>query len=147
MIREKKLPKHIDDQLKEVLPAIRRYDDVVALYLLGSFAKKNVKPLSDIDFGVLLAKKLDREERFKIHLDLIGWFADILKTDEIDLILMNDAPLKFAHEIFKTGKLLYCGDENELIDFYEKTVKFYLDFRFFRDQFDSAFLEGIGYHG
>jgi hypothetical protein len=26
-------------------------------------------------------------------------------------------------------------------------VKLYLDFRFFRDSFDSAFLEGVGYHG
>ena len=71
----------------------------------------------------------------------------MFRTDEIDLVVLNDAPLKFCHQILKTGKLLHLGNKSELIDFREKTVKLYLDFRFFRDAFDRAFLEGVGYHG
>ena len=47
----------------------------------------------------------------------------------------------------KTGKLLYCRDQNRLIDFIEKTKKLYLDFKPVRDQFDRVFLEGIGRTG
>jgi hypothetical protein len=47
----------------------------------------------------------------------------------------------------KAGKMLYLGNKRELVDFSEKTVKVYLDFRFFRDGFDRAFLERVGYHG
>ena len=71
----------------------------------------------------------------------------VFRTDEIDLVVLNDAPLRFCHRILKTAKLLHLGNKSELIDFREKTVKLYLDFRFFRDAFDRAFLEGVGYHG
>ena len=67
-------------------------------------------------------------------------------TDEVDLVILNDAPDRFAHQILKTGKLLY-GNPIQLTDFIEKVNKQYLDFKPIRDQFDRVFLEGIGYHG
>ena len=85
--------------------------------------------------------------RFDKHLDLIGKFNEVLKTDEVDLVMMNDAPMRFSHNIIKSGKLLYCSNKAELSDFIEKTIKLYLDFRFFRDAFDVSFLKGIGYSG
>jgi hypothetical protein len=74
-------------------------------------------------------------------------FTEIFETEEIDLVLLNDAPMRFSHKIIATGKLLYCGDRFELTDFVEETVKRHLDFKFFRDEFDNSFLTGIGYHG
>ena len=148
MIREnKKLPADVKERLPDVVSAMSGMDDVAALYLFGGLAENDVKPLSDLDFGILLSRKLDQGTRLSRHLDLIGLFVDILKTDEIDLVLMNDAPLKIAYEILKTGKLLYCNNEIELINFFEETVKYYLDFKFFRDNFDAVFLKGIGAHG
>jgi hypothetical protein len=85
--------------------------------------------------------------RFDKHLDLIGKFNEVLKTDEVDLVMMNDAPMRFSHNIIKSGKLIHCKNKIELIDFIEKTIKLYLDFRFFRDTFDDTFLKGIGYSG
>jgi hypothetical protein len=90
---------------------------------------------------------MSKRERFQKHLDLLGVFNSVFQTDEIDLVLLNDATLKFSHQILKTGKLLHLGNKWELIDFSEKIVKLYLDFRFIRDGFDHAFLEGVGYHG
>jgi hypothetical protein len=60
---------------------------------------------------------------------------------------MNDAPISFSYHIVKSGRLLYCADLTELSEFVEKSVKLYLDFKFFLDRFDEAFFEGIGYHG
>jgi len=68
-------------------------------------------------------------------------------TDEVDLVMLNDAPMRFAHTIIKSGNLMYCADTSELAAFIERTVKNYLDFRFYRDLFDDEFLKGIGYHG
>jgi predicted nucleotidyltransferase len=120
---------------------------VVALISFGSLAKGALKPLSDLDFAVLVSNNLDPTERFEKHLNLIGLFNQVFKTDEIDLVLLNDIPIGFSLNIIFSGRLLYCSNRTELIDFMEKTVKFYLDFKFFRDEFDRAFLEGIGYHG
>jgi len=34
----------------------------------------------------------------------------IFKTDEIDPVVLNDAPPRIVHHIFKTGKLLFMKD-------------------------------------
>jgi uncharacterized protein len=148
MIREgRQLPPDIANQTPVLIERVSRNPDVVAVIAFGSFASGDLKPLSDLDFGVLVAKKLNKQKRFDRHLDLVGLFAEVFQTDEIDLVLLNDAPLRFAHKIIATGKLLYCADRLALSDFVEKGQKLYLDFRFFQREFDRAFLEGIGYHG
>ena len=148
MIREgKKLPADVLTRIPTLVKKIAEEKYVIAFYAFGSLADGNLKPLSDLDFGILLSESLDRKERFSRHLDLIGIFNSELKTDEVDLVVLNDAPLRFVHNIIGTGKLLFCRDRNQLADFTEKTIKQYLDFKPLRDRFDREFLKGIGYHG
>ena len=148
MIREgRKLSSDVAAKIPELLDRISKESDIVALYAFGSLASGDLKPLSDLDFGILVSRKLDKQKRFDKHLGLIGIFNEVLQTDEVDLVMMNDAPTRFSYHIIQSGKITYCRDSAELVDFIEKTVKLYLDFRFFRDAFDDAFLKGIGYHG
>lgn len=86
------------------------------------------------------------ESSVKKHLGLIGIFNNIFRTDEIDLTILNDAPFRFCFVVLKTGKLLYCKNKAELIDFRNQVIKNYMDFKYFRDSFDHAFLKGIGYN-
>lgn len=148
MIREgRKLPIGVADCIPALVEQVSKDPEVVALFSFGSLAKDALKPLSDLDFAVLVSKRIDPETRFNKQLQLIGLFNQVLKTDEIDLVLLNDLSVGFSYNIIFSGKLLYCANHPELNDFVERTVKFYLDFKFFRDEFDRAFLEGIGYHG
>ena len=148
MIREgQKLPPNVESRIPLLLDRIAKERDIVALYAFGSLTTGDLKPLSDLDFGILVSGRLDKQKRFDKHLDLLGKFNEILKTDEVDLVMMNDAPMRFSHNIIKSGKLIYCQNKTELSEFIEKTVKLYLDFRFFRDAFDNTFLKGIGYSG
>ena len=148
MIREgQKLPPNVESRIPLLLDRIAKERDIVALYAFGSLTTGDLKPLSDLDFGILVSCKLDKQKRFDKHLDLLGKFNEVLKTDEVDLVMMNDAPMRFSHNIIKSGKLIYCQNKTELSEFIEKTVKLYLDFRFFRDAFDDTFLKGIGYSG
>ena len=148
MIREGlKLPKGVRNKIPGLVQSLVRDIDIVAMYAFGSLARDALKPLSDLDFGVLLSKRLDKRQRLDKHMELIGLFTDSLKTDEVDLIMMNDASPDIAFQILKTGKLLFCNDKPALTDFREHLVKTYLDFKFKRDAFDAVFLKGIGYHG
>ncbi len=148
MIREnRKLPKDVEKRIPQLVQNFGSDKDIVALYLFGSLAQDELKPLSDLDFGVLLNDKMEKKGHFDKHLQLIGLFTDALRTDEIDLILMNDVPNHLSYEIIRTGKLLLCNDRRFLIDFREKLVMSYLDFKFVRNEFDSVFLKGVGYHG
>ena len=148
MIREgRKLPQDTQKMIPELVRALEADKDVIALYAFGSLANDALKPLSDLDFGILLNDQLGKAQRFDKHIELIGVFTDIFKTDEIDLINMNDAPFRIAFQILKTGKMLVCGNDGALTRFRERLVKSYLDFKCMRDSFDAVFLEGIGYHG
>ena len=148
MIREgKKLPPDVLGQVPVLADRISGISYVLALFVFGSAARQSLKPLSDLDFGVVLSFDLSKKERFEKHLELIGLFNEIFHTDEIDLVVMNDAPARFSHRIFKEGKLLFCRDRVALANFYEMVLKGYLDFKFYRDSFDKEFIKGVGYNG
>ena len=73
MIRDGiKLKNNVLERLPDLIQAVNQHSDVVALYSFGSVAKKELKPLSDLDFAILLSGQLNRQQRFKKHLDGTG---------------------------------------------------------------------------
>ena len=74
---------------------------VIFAYLFGGLARERVSPLSDVDLSVFVRspKKLD-------YLDLFGKIADVLGTEEIDLVILNDAPLSLTGRILQNRKVL-----------------------------------------
>ena len=148
MIREgRPLPPNVLDRLPELLNAVKGDPQVVALLAFGSLVTGKLSPLSDLDFAILLPFGLDSRERFEKHLKLINLFVDTFNTEEIDLILLNEAPPRYAHHILAQGKILLCRDRAALADFIESSQKRYLDFRPYMEEFDREFLRGIGYSG
>lgn len=67
----------------------------------------------------------------------------MIKTEEFDLIMMNDAPVRIAFNILKTGKLLFVRNRNEHVDFWEKVTKQYLDFKPLREEYNAVFIEQL----
>ena len=148
MIRDGiKLQDDVLERLPGLIQALKQHSEVVALYSFGGAAKNELKPLSDLDYAILLSGQLSKRQRFEKHLELIGIFNNVFRTDEIDLIILNDVPLRFCFTILKTGKLLYFRNKDDLIDLRDQVLKYYLDFKYFRDSFDQVFLEGVGYDG
>ncbi len=147
MIREKKIPTDIINKLPHLAKEVESLVYVNALYFFGSLVKGGLKPLSDIDIAVLFMNSVSRKDREKLVLDLMGVVEEKLSTSEFDLIELNSAPLRFAYNVLKEGKLVFVKDKGELIDFREKTVKHYLDFNYYRRQLDKDLLERIGFHG
>ena len=148
MIREeKKLPDDALERVSRIISVVSGNQDVLALYLFGSGVQNRLKPLSDLDFGILLSRRFDKKQRFEKQIELIGKFNDFFGTDEIDLVVLNDAPPRASYNIIRDGKLLFLRDKKAVIDFREQVSKYYLDFRYFREAFDRTFIEGIGYYG
>jgi len=72
-------------------------------YLFGGLTKKGLLPLSDVDIAVFLSPQKNIPER---KLEILGGLIDTLKTDEIDLVVLNCAPLPLKMRILSHGKLL-----------------------------------------
>jgi UTP:GlnB (protein PII) uridylyltransferase len=66
MIREgKKLPGGVHRGIPTLIQAVARDNEVVALYEFGGLARNDLKPLSDLDFGILLSTGMDKHQRFE----------------------------------------------------------------------------------
>lgn len=96
-------------RLTEALTADER---VIFAYLFGSYATgEAIGSRSDVDVGVYVTEPAD----FDTRLRFIGIATTALKRDDVDLLLVNTAPLTLAFEILK-GRLLVCKDEGERVE-------------------------------
>src|SRR5438132_4872778 len=86
---------------------LRSRPEVQAAYIFGSVATGRARRDSDIDVGVLVSDKVMRRDPFQYRLELMTDLMSILKRDDVDLILLNEAPPLLAHRVLKNGKLIF----------------------------------------
>ncbi len=96
----------ITGQDKRVVEFLGDQKLVKLAYLFGSVAEGKEGKLSDVDLAVFLDESLSKKERFNLQLKLMSELTSILKTDRIDLTVMNNAPLLLKYNIIKHGKIL-----------------------------------------
>lgn len=98
--------------------------DVLFSYLFGSFAKNSAGPFSDVDIAVYL-KGYDLSEK---KLDIIGRLNSIFKTDEIDLVIRNTAPLTLRMKILQNCRILSDNAPFVRHSYESITTRSYFDF-------------------
>lgn len=125
---EIKIPKELIS--KEALDLFKAYPIKFA-YLFGSYARNDVGPMSDIDIALYLDDETDEHKRFDIRLELIGEVGRLLKTEKLDLIILNDVDIALAYRVIYDGKIIYCKDELKRIRFEARTMSQYFDQQYY----------------
>ncbi|MCK4308376.1 MAG: nucleotidyltransferase domain-containing protein [Candidatus Atribacteria bacterium] len=125
MIKDKKLPKNILELLPKANNFLENYSKVVFAYLFGSLTKSKVNPLSDIDIALYLKKGTNfAREKMVILKKLV----DIFATEEIDLVILNIAPLTLRARIVENKKILVDKDPFLRHSFESLVLREYFDF-------------------
>jgi len=140
LIRHNKLPDNILDLIPEAADYLERRDDVIFAYLFGGLAKGDPNPLSDIDIAVYLSINVDfAHEKAEILEDIV----DILHTDEIDLVVLNQSSILLSMNVIKHNRVLV--DKNPFMRhaFQSLIMRKYFD----HQQLESAILQRRFYHG
>jgi len=127
-------------ELAELRKAMKKFKEVRAVYLFGSTASGKTGPLSDIDIAVLANKDVDRIERSNLRLKLIAELTDIFKSDKIDLIILNDAPVQLTFEIISKGKLIF-GRRGEIAEFEARASSYYHDMKYYIDRYTKEIIK------
>lgn len=85
---------------------------VVSAYLFGSHAAGRAHRESDVDVGVLLAydEHPTRRERFEARVLLSSRLMAALGQNDVDVVILNDAPPHLARRIVTTGLRVLCTD-------------------------------------
>lgn len=105
MIRFKKIPDDIDQRISLLADLLMKDSDIVFAYLFGGLLRDRRNPLSDVDLALYLKnmKRLDL-------LTLFGKASQVLGTDEIDLVILNSAPISLAGRILQRREVLIDKD-------------------------------------
>lgn len=113
-------------------------ESVVLVYLFGSRVEyltrtrsqsSAIGPLSDYDFGIFIpyasekASEFGFNEKFKLQSQL----ADALDA-EVDLVILNRAPIEFQYNVITFGVLLFERSVEERVEYESKVLSRYGDY-------------------
>lgn len=132
----------IMEQDKRLLEFIRGQEYIKLAYLFGSVAKGKEGKLSDVDIAIFFDESLSKREIFNLQLKLMSELTSILKTDKIDLIVMNNAPLLLKYNIIKHGKILKDEIETKVM-VESRILSDYLDMKYYIDRHTNLAIKRI----
>lgn len=132
-IDERVAGRQLDADAHARLRAALDRSEVAAAYVFGSHARGGAGPLSDVDVGVWAAPGLDSQQRFELRLDLA---ADAARAvgDEVDLVMLDDAPPLLRHRAWADGELVVDRDPRTRVRDEARALVEYLDTKPLRAQ-------------
>lgn len=125
MIKYTKLPENIEVLIPRAVAYLQSIPVILFAYLFGSLAKGKPLPLSDVDIAVYLGKDADLLE---YKMKILGQLIDILQTDEIDLVILNTAPLPLKMKILEKKKVIVDNAPFLRHSYESLTMRKYFDF-------------------
>jgi len=96
------------------IPALRevlRQHRVQAAYIFGSFLENHSSPWSDLDIAIVPPMSLDRYDWPYYYNNLYGDICQLLQGDNIDIVLLNLAPLSLQFRAIASGVPILVGPE------------------------------------
>jgi len=119
-------------ELEKIVEKARKDEDVLAVILFGSYARK--ESYSDVDVCVVLdSKKFSPLFLSKKRLEYLKDFPNI------DVRVFQQLPSYVKVRVFKDGKLVLCKNEDRLYDLNFFTIR---EFEYFKPIYLS-YLEGV----
>lgn len=100
---------------------------VVAASLVGSQARGDAGPPSDVDVAIWLDRGLDADGRAALRDVLLAAASAALARDDIDVILLDDAPPLVRHRAMRDGATLVERDADERVRRETAALLEYLD--------------------
>lgn len=117
----------LDTAALERLAGALDRDGVLAASLIGSQARGTAGPLADVDIAVWHDPKLDSTARLQLRLELAAAASRALGTDEVDIVLLNDATPLMRHRAVRDGRRLIERDRRARVRLETRALLDYLD--------------------
>jgi len=129
--------KFSNEKLKEI---VEQYG-LIEVYLFGSkitgFARKD----SDLDVAVRFQNGLPMAaERGKIYGNIFADLTSVFGKEKVDLSFIEEAPLHLQFKIVSQGELIFSQEKIKSLNFLEKIVNQYRDYKFFIDEYFQGVL-------
>lgn len=105
-----------------LVAVFRRYPEIRAVYLFGSYADGTARPDSDLDLGIL-----PRTPAF--HQRLLDLLADLTEAgfDRVDIVWLDEADLTLRYEIVRRNHPLYTAPDFDHGTYFSRVLREYWD--------------------
>jgi predicted nucleotidyltransferase len=125
-----------NQSIENLRSIFRKHPEIKLVYFFGSKSVGKDGPLSDYDLAFYLDQR-DKQKMFDLKLSLIAEISHLLKTDKIDVVILNlaESP-ELKYSIIKEGKLIYEIEPykvqieprilNEYFDFHDLLLRYNL---------------------
>jgi len=101
----------------------------MAVYGFGSRARGKARPRSDVDLAVLLDRRLSLGDELRLRAEVV----ETLRRDDVDLVILNQAPPVICYEVVAAGRRLFARDPEAADDFEHRTAMRYFDTEHLRE--------------
>ena len=120
-----------EDIIRKTTDFFFKRPEVKFAYLFGSVALGKSNKLSDVDLAVFIDADYLKENKFTYgyKAELITELIKVLRTNSVDLVILNSVPVLLKHKVLVGGKLLVCRDDSERIRFQVKSLNEYSDLK------------------
>lgn len=134
--------------IKQLEAYFSQKPEIKIAYLFGSVARQDPHPQSDVDIALFLDEhyfynQLDYRYKATIITDLI----ELLHTDKVDLVLLNQVSLPIKFYVIYEGILLHSSDEILRVQFESKTMSLYFDQEYYLKRRALENIDHIAQHG
>lgn len=126
MIHRRPLPSDIDEKIATLGQALDACPEVLFAYVFGGRGAGHPTPLSDVDVAVYLAEEADPLET---RLEVLAKVTAHLRTDEVDVVVLNNAPTALLGRVLGTRRVLVDRDPFRRHRFESRSLREFFDFR------------------
>ncbi len=107
---------------------VSRFEKIRFAYLFGSILESD--QFRDIDVAIYLPAEMDSYRRVKYGMKVAREIEKALDyAKEVDVRIVNVAPVEFQYEVVKTGEVVFSRDDKERIRFEAQVLSSYMDYR------------------
>ena len=110
---------------------LQKHPEIEVAYIFGSLSQGKNNALSDIDIVIFTDSQQinNKTYRYGYQAEILTDLIKLLKTNNIDLVILNKANTLLKHRVLHHGILIYSKNEREHINFQIDTINKYNDFK------------------
>lgn len=112
--------------------------EILEAYLFGSHARGQARPDSDIDVAVYIDEERAEEGDWGYRAELATALMVALRADDVDIVVLNRAPVLLYHRVLRDGVRLISRDLRATTARAGQALSRYFDFLPQLDKMDAA---------
>ena len=132
MIRFSKITHNVRDLFPKMTDYFASKSEIDFAYIFGSYGLGKETPLSDVDIAVYLNNQVPPDRFFTMRLSLITDLSRLVKTNEVDIVILNNASLLLAYQAVFSRTTIYEKNPTIRINFETQVLDRYFDMEPFR---------------